>query len=413
MQAQRMKPAGKAASFAIIGAGPAGLMAADYLSRHGQSVTLYERMPSVGRKFLMAGKSGLNLTHNEKFELFMMRYGDSSQFLKPIVSAFPPSDLRQWADDLGAETYVGTSGKIFPKVMKASPLLRAWLQRLLKQGVIIKTRHQWLGFKDGGHLFRTDEGDINIEPDATIFALGGASWPKLGSDGGWQSEFTLKHISIEPLKPANCGFDVNWSPAIRDRFAGVPVKTVKASANGKTLQGEFVITPTGVEGSLIYAFSAHLREELAQQRQATLTLDLAPALSLQKTTKALERQHHKASLSTKLRKALGLSPVKIALLHELPKLADNENIIHRIKNYPLHVRQTRPLAEAISSAGGVSLESVNGDLMLKNMDGIFIAGEMLDWEAPTGGYLLTACFATGLQSARGALKWVRQREMLI
>ncbi|WP_374833300.1 TIGR03862 family flavoprotein [Paenochrobactrum pullorum] len=413
MQAKKLKSAPQIADFAIIGGGPAGLMAADYLSRHGQSVTLYERMPTVGRKFLMAGKSGLNLTHNEDFERFITRYGDRLPLLKPIIDAFTPSDLRQWADDLGAETYVGTSGKIFPKVMKASPLLRAWLNRLQEQGVVIKNRHQWLGFKDGDHLFRTDNGDVFIKADATIFALGGASWPKLGSDGGWQQQFFEQGVDIEPLKPANCGFDVDWSSAIKERFTGEPVKTVQASAGGQILQGEFVITPHGVEGSLIYAFSAHLRDELLQGRKAVLTLDLAPALSLQKITQSLERQNPKASLSTKLRKAVGLSPVKIALLRELPKLTTDENIVDRIKNYPLQVERPRPIEEVISSAGGVRFNSMNSDLMLKNMAGIFIAGEMLDWEAPTGGYLLTACFATGLHSACGAMKWVKEHQQLL
>lgn len=396
------------ADFAIIGGGPAGLMAADYLSRHGQKVTLYERMPTVGRKFLMAGKSGLNLTHNENFERFITRYGDRLPFLKPMIDGFTPTDLRRWADDLGAETYAGTSGKIFPKVMKASPLLRAWISKLQEQGVVIKTRHQWLRFKDGGHVVHTPEGELFIKPDATIFALGGASWPKLGSDGRWQTEFAAHSIDFEPLKPANCGFDVDWSETIKERFAGEPVKTVLASAGGQSLQGEFVITPNGVEGSLIYAFSAYLRDILLEKQKAVLTLDLAPALSSQKIKEALERQNPKASFSTKLRKATGLSPVKIALLRELPALLPHEDIVDRIKNYPLHMQKPRPIEEVISSAGGVRFGALNDDLMLRSHRGTFIAGEMLDWEAPTGGYLLTACFASGLHSARGALKWVSQ-----
>lgn len=397
------------ADFAVIGGGPAGLMAADYLSRHGQKVTLYERMPTVGRKFLMAGKSGLNLTHNEDFERFITRYGDRLPFLKPMIDSFTPSDLRQWADDLGAETYVGTSGKIFPKVMKASPLLRAWISRLQEQGVVIKTRHEWLGFKDEGHIVRTADGEIFIKPDATIFALGGASWPKLGSDGRWQKEFAAHAIDFEPLKPANCGFDVDWSTGFKERFAGEPVKTVVARAGDHRLQGEFVITPDGVEGSLIYAFAADLRDNLLGNQKAVLTLDLAPAQTTDKLTQALQRQNPKASLSTKLRKAAGLSPVKIALLRELPPLLPHEDIVDRIKNYPLTMQKPRPIEEVISSAGGVRFGALNNDLMLMNRAGTFIAGEMLDWEAPTGGYLLTACFATGLHCARGALQWVSQK----
>lgn len=407
MRMDNLKSASDIADFAIVGGGPAGLMAADYLSGHGQKVTLYERMPTVGRKFLMAGKSGLNLTHNEDYNCFIARFGDRLPFLKPMLDAFTPSDLRRWADDLGAETFVGTSGKIFPKIMKASPLLRAWLNKLQQQGVVVKTRHEWGSFHDGGHIIRTTDGEVFIRPDATIFALGGASWPKLGSDGCWQQQFINHAIDIEPLKPANCGFDIHWSTPFKARFAGEPVKTVQANAGGQSLRGEFVITPSGVEGSLIYAFSAHLREQLLASNEAVLMLDLAPALPAQKIAVALEKQNRKASLSTKLRKAVGLSPVKIALLRELPQVLTRETIVSSIKNYPLSVQRPRPIAEAISSAGGVRFNAVHDDLMVKNMPGIFVAGEMLDWEAPTGGYLLTACFASGLHAAHAALKWAR------
>jgi uncharacterized flavoprotein (TIGR03862 family) len=397
---------------AIIGGGPAGLMAAEVLSAAGHAVTVYEAMPTFGRKFLLAGKSGLNITHSEDFSSFAERFGSASARLRPALDAFTPDDVRAWAEDLGTETFVGTSGRVFPKVMKASPLLRAWLRRLETQGVALKLRHRWVGFAENGYRFETPEGPIIVRPDAALLALGGASWPRLGSDASWVPWLREKGIVITDLKPANCGFDVDWSDTFRARFAGEPLKSVSTTSDAGTFQGEFVVSKHGIEGSLVYAHSAALRDRLAAEGQAALTVDLAPGRTTERLARDLARQDAKASFSNRLRKGAGLEGVKAALLRELVQDANRigpEGLAGQIKALRILVLRPRPIAEAISSAGGVAWSDLDDNYLLKPLAGLFAAGEMLDWEAPTGGYLLTACLGTGRAAARGIEAWLRAR----
>lgn len=396
---------------AIIGGGPAGLAAAEVLSSFGHAVTVYDAMPTFARKFLLAGKSGLNITHSEDYISFAKRFGTSSTRLRPALDTFTPDDIRAWAAGLGTETFVGSSGRVFPKVMKASPLLRAWLQRLENQGVALRTRHRWTGFAEEGYAFETPEGRSIVHCDAALLALGGASWPRLGSDAAWVSWLAERGVEIDAFQPANCGFVVGWSKNFSERFAGEPVKSVTATSEAGTFPGEFVITGSGIEGSLVYAHTAALRGRLLTHGSADLTLDLAPGRTTERLVRDLARQDAKSSFSTRLRKGAGLDGVKAALLRELvfeEERTDPERLAMRIKALPIPLLETRPIAEAISSAGGIRWSSVDNAYMLKALPGTFVAGEMLDWEAPTGGYLLTACLATGRAAARGIEDWLRR-----
>ncbi len=394
---------------AIIGGGPSGLMAAEQLSRAGHEVTVYEAMPTVARKFLLAGKSGLNITHAEPYERFVTRFGTAAQWLRPMLDGFTPEHVRDWADGLGTETFTGTSGRVFPTVMKASPLLRAWLKRLEAQGVTILTLHRWIGFDGNACRIDTPHGQETVEADAVLLALGGASWPRLGSDAVWVPWLQAQGVEVAPFRPANCGFDCAFSESFAERFAGEPVKSVTATSAAGTTQGEFVISRNGIEGSLIYAHAGTLRDTLQRDGAASLLLDLTPGRTVDKLTRDLERQDAKASFSNRLRKGTGLHGVKAALVRELAPDAnrlDARLLAETIKALPLPVVSPRPIAEAISSAGGITFDSVDENLMLKALPGTFVAGEMLDWEAPTGGYLLTACLASGRSAARGIEAWL-------
>ena len=396
---------------AIIGGGPAGLMAAEHLSRAGHAVTVYAAMPTVARKFLRAGKSGLNITHGEPYERFVTRFGTAVDWLRPMLDGFTPQDVRDWAHGLGTETFTGTSGRVFPTVMKASPLLRAWLKRLEAQGVTILTRHRWIGFDGNACRIETPHGQQTVEADAVLLALGGASWPRLGSDAVWVPWLQAQGIEVAPFRPANCGFDCAFSGTFVERFAGEPVKSVTATSAAGTAQGEFVISRNGIEGSLIYAHAGALRDALQRDGTASLVLDLAPGRTINKLTRDLERQDAKASFSNRLRKGTGLDGVKAALIRELAPDAsrlDARHLAETIKALPLPVASPRPIAQAISSAGGITFDSVDENLMLKALPGTFVAGEMLDWEAPTGGYLLTACLASGRSAARGMEAWLAE-----
>ncbi|WP_202314427.1 TIGR03862 family flavoprotein [Mesorhizobium sp. L-8-10] len=396
---------------AIIGGGPAGLAAAETLSAAGHGVTVYEAMPTLGRKFLLAGKSGLNITHSEDYPSFVSRFGDAAGRLRSALDAFTPEDVKAWAEGLGIETFVGSSGRVFPTVMKASPLLRAWRGRLEDQGVSILTRHRWIGFAGDGLVFRTPEGETVVDCDAALLALGGASWPRLGSDAAWTGWLREKGVTVRDFRPANCGFDVAWSPAFVERFAGSPIKSVVASSDAGSVPGEFVVTGAGIEGSLVYAHAAALRDRLEREGTAVLTLDLAPGRTSERLARDLGRQDIKASFSTRLRKGAGIGGVKAALLRQLVPEDDRKDaarLARRIKTLALPLVAPRPIAEVISSAGGVAWEGVDDAYMLKALPGIFVAGEMLDWEAPTGGYLLTACLATGRAAARGIEAWLRR-----
>ncbi|MBY5841731.1 TIGR03862 family flavoprotein [Rhizobium leguminosarum] len=397
---------------AIIGGGPAGLAAAELLSRSGHIVTVYDAMPTFARKFLLAGKSGLNITHSEDYARFTTRFGAASARLRPALDAFTPDDIRDWAAGLGTETFVGSSGRVFPKVMKASPLLRAWLKRLEAQGTALRTRHRWTGFAEDGYAFETPEGRSIVHCDAALLALGGASWPRLGSDASWLPWLSERGVEIDAFKPANCGFVVAWSENFSERFAGEPVKSVTATSEAGTFPGEFVITRSGIEGSLIYAHTASLRDRLLNHGSAALTLDLAPGRTVAKLSGDVARQDTKSSFSNRLRKGAGLDGVKAALLRELAPERDRtdpERLAGMIKALPVPVIETRPIGEAISSAGGIRWSSIDDSYMLKALPGTFVAGEMLDWEAPTGGYLLTACLATGRAAARGIEAWLQRR----
>jgi len=395
---------------AIVGGGPAGLMAAEVLAEAGHAVTVYERMPTVARKFLLAGKSGLNITHSEDYQRFRARFGQAGGRLAAALDAFTPADVRDWAAGLGAETFTGSSGRVFPTVMKASPLLRAWIARLAAAGVEILPRHCFTGFTEEGPAFDTPQGRLVARCDAVLLALGGASWPRLGSDAGWVAGLAGWGVEVKAFRPANCGFDVDWSETFRDRFAGAALKAVTATSDAGTFPGEFVISRHGIEGSLVYAHAASLRDSLERDGRAALAVDLAPGRAAERIARDLARQDAKQSLSNRLRKGAGIEGVKTALLREVAPpavLADPAALARLIKAAPIAVVRPRPIAEAISSAGGVSFESLDDNYMLKAMPGVFAAGEMLDWEAPTGGYLLTACFATGRAAARGMDAWLK------
>lgn len=402
---------------AIIGAGPAGLMAAEILSLAGIKVNVYDAMPSAGRKFLMAGKGGMNITHAEPFDRFLSRYAEQREALEPILTGFPPQMLREWIKGLGLDTFVGSSGRVFPTDMKAAPLLRSWLHRLKWHGVKFYMRHHWQGWTKHGELcFIGPGGDTTpVAVDATVLALGGGSWPQLGSNGHWLPVLAERAIEIAPLKPANCGFEVAWSDYFRERFAGHPLKTVRLSfvdADGERISrsGELMLTEYGVEGGLIYAVSAYLRDLITSHGSVLVNLDLCPDRDLANIQARLAKPRGKDSLTNHLRKSLGLDAAKAALLREaLPAEAMNDiNLLaEALKSLPIRLSAARPLAEAISTAGGVSFKSLDRHLMLRRLPGVFCAGEMLDWEAPTGGYLLTACMATGRAAGLGVLNWLQ------
>ncbi len=422
---------------AVIGGGPAGLMAAEILSNAGSaiSVQVFDAMPSVGRKFLLAGKGGLNLTHSEPPATFNPRYGDRAASLEPLLSNLGGAEVRQWAEGLGVDTFVGSSGRVFPKDMKAAPLLRSWLHRLRASGVQFSMRHRWLGWADNGALrFLTPSGEQSVQVDAVILALGGGSWSRLGSDGAWVPLLAQRGIEVLPLRPSNCGFDVaarpvglagsvgtessssGWSAYFASRFAGQPFKSVAIDLTDSlgrqfSRRGEFVATATGVEGSLVYAASSFLRDDIERTGSATFTLDLLPDKSAQQVLTEVRHPRGSRSLSSHLKSRLGLEGIKAGILHELldkDAMADPTKLAAAIKALPITVVRTRPIDEAISSAGGVSFDAVDADLKIKAPQpasgAIFCAGEMLDWEAPTGGYLMTACFASGRKAGQGVLR---------
>jgi len=392
---------------AIIGGGPAGLMAAETLISKGFSVDLYDAMPSLGRKFLMAGKSGLNLTHAEPFDDFLDRFGEAQQNLSPMLNAFTPTDIQDWAKGLGIETFVGTSNRVFPKDFKAAPLLRAWLRKLRANGLTVHVRHKWTGWSDEALSFDTPNGEVLIKAETTVLALGGASWPTLGSDAAWVSWLDKQGVAIIPLKPANCGFDVDWSPHFIERFEGQPVKNAKLSFQGSHCSGDFVITKTGLEGGPVYALSSKLRQAIENKGSATLTIDLLTDQSGAYVGDRVSRPRGKKSISTHLKRALNLSGVKAGLLHECTDkkaFLDPVHLAASIKAVPLILTQPRPIANAISTAGGIAWSGLDDGLQLNARPGIFVAGEMLDWDAPTGGYLLSACMATGRWAGLAAAK---------
>ncbi|HEX5391804.1 MAG TPA: TIGR03862 family flavoprotein [Rhodocyclaceae bacterium] len=404
---------------AIIGGGPAGLMAAEVLAAAGYRVDVFEAMPSLGRKFLMAGKGGMNITHSEETGAFLSRYGDRRPWLEPMLARFGAEALREWIHGLGIETFIGTSGRVFPREMKAAPLLRAWLHRLREAGVRFHVRHRWLGWDAEGALrFSTPDGESQVRSAATVLALGGGSWAKLGSDGAWVPLLRDQQVSVAPLKPSNCGFDVGWTPYFRERFAGQPVKSLAAScvdAKGVIHQrrGECLVSASGIEGGLIYALSAPLRNVIEASGHAVLHLDLLPDRTLEQVQAETCRSRGSRSLSSHLQSRLGITGVKAGLLREClskDEMNDPLRLAAALKALPLALVRPRPLDEAISTAGGVEQQALGDTLMLKNKAGVFCAGEMLDWEAPTGGYLLTACFATGRAAGEGVARWLKTQK---
>jgi uncharacterized flavoprotein (TIGR03862 family) len=398
---------------AIIGAGPAGLTAAEVLAQCGAHVTIYDAMPSAGRKFLMAGRGGLNLTHSEPLPQFLARYREAQPHLAAAIEAFPPQALRDWSEALGQETFVGSSGRVFPKAFKASPLLRAWLRRLDSMGVQLALRHRWTGWDEQGRLrLQTPDGLRAIEAHATVLALGGASWPRLGSDGAWTEILAARGVQISPLQPANSGFTVAWSDIFRDRFEGQPLKGAAFSFGKHSVRGEAIVTRTGIEGGAVYALSAELREAIDSGR-ATLRVALRPDLDIKELIAKISVPRGKQSLSNFLRKAISLSPVAISLLQEAAKdsgtsLASlsSSDLASLINAVPIELTGVAPIARAISTAGGVAFSELDADFMIRRLPGVFAAGEMLDWEAPTGGYLLNACLASGRVAGAGALDWL-------
>ena len=430
---------------AVVGGGPAGLMAAEELARAGVAVHLFDAMPSVGRKFLLAGKGGLNLTHSEPLDVFAHRFGRHEPQLRPLLQEFGPDQIREWARALGVDTFVGTSGRVFPADMKAAPLLRAWLQRLRSMGVRLHMRHRWCGWDDAGDLvFQAPSGNVKVPATAVVLALGGASWARLGSDGAWVPLLKGRGIGVATLRPSNCGFDVparkalagetpraflqeilghpptlqtGWTPHFAERHAGQPFKSVAISftaSDGRNFQrkGEFVATATGVEGSLVYAVSALLRDEIEAHGSATFFLDLLPDHSPEHVLVQVRHPRGSRSLSSHLKSRLGIDGVKMGILHEQlskEQMADPVVLAHAIQAVPVSLGRTRRLGESISTAGGVDFEGLDAHLMLRAQPGVFCAGEMLDWEAPTGGYLLTACLSTGVRAGRGAAQWVHSR----
>ncbi|WP_138514122.1 TIGR03862 family flavoprotein [Maricaulis alexandrii] len=392
---------------AIIGGGPAGLIAAEHLSAGGHSVDLYEKMPTPGRKFLMAGRGGLNLTHSEPLPAFLGRYREASDWLGPVIARFDPAGLRAWCEGLDQPTFVGSSGRVFPEAMKASPLLRAWRARLEAQGVVFHLRHDWTGWTaDGALAFETPDGQVTAAADATLLALGGASWPRLGSDGGWAEGLRGKGVELVPFSASNCGVEITWSEITRDRFAGTPLKTIALSLGEERIEGELVLARYGLEGGAVYALSGPIRTAL-ENGPLTLTLDLRPHLDADALAAKLAKAKKGQSLSNTLRKA-GLSPQAISVLRDaVPDLPrDPQGLAALIKAVPLTVTAQRGLDRAISSAGGIARTAVDEHFMLSALPGVFAAGEMLDWDAPTGGYLLQASFATGLAAARGIEDWL-------
>jgi uncharacterized flavoprotein (TIGR03862 family) len=407
-------------TIAVIGGGPAGLMAAGVLAEGGIQVDLYDAMPSVGRKFLLAGVGGLNITHSEPFDTFLSRYGTRAAAIQPLLEAFPPAALREWIHGLGVETFVGSSGRVFPRDMKAAPLLRAWLHRLRETGVRFHMRYRWMGWADSGALrFETSQGEIVVKADAVVLSLGGGSWAKLGSDGAWVPLLVRRAVDVAPLLPSNCGFDVanGWSEHLRSRFAGQPLKTAAlrftdATGHVHERKGELMLSDSGIEGSLVYALSAPLRDTIAAQGTVTVQLDLAPDKTLERVVAEVAHPRGARSLSSHLQGRVGIKGLKMALLRELSlpgRLNDPIELAHAIKSLPLTLAAPRPLDEAISSAGGVRFEALDAHLMLHALPGVFCAGEMLDWEAPTGGYLLTACFASGRKAGLGALNYLNMQ----
>ena len=403
---------------AIIGGGPAGLIAAEVARAAGLEVDLFEAKGSVGRKFLIAGKGGLNLTHAEPRPGFDARYGARAGQIGQWLNDFDADALRDWARGLGVDTFVGSSDRVFPIDRKAAPLLRGWVRRLREAGVRFHVQQRWTGWDDDGALcFDTPDGERRHRAAATVLALGGGSWPELGSDGAWVPWLTERGIDVAPLQPSNCGFDIDWTEHFSTRHAGAPLKPLiahwrDAAGVEHALQGECVVTATGIEGSLIYALSAHLRDAISADGSTLLHLDLAPGRTLERLTQELSRPRGSRSLSEHLRRQAGLDGVKSALLYEVltrEQMNDPTVLAATIKRLPLTLRRPRPIAEAISSAGGVRLEALDDQLMLNARPGVFCAGEMLDWEAPTGGYLLTASFASGLRAGRGAVEWLRNR----
>ncbi|MEB0090348.1 TIGR03862 family flavoprotein [Pseudomonas sp. CCI1.2] len=400
-------------SVAIVGGGPAGLMAAEVLSQAGINVDLYDAMPSVGRKFLLAGVGGMNITHSEPYPAFLSRYAERAPFIAPLLRSFGPDTLRDWIQQLGIETFVGSSGRVFPTDMKAAPLLRAWLKRLRDAGVVIHTRHRWLGWNADGTLRMANaEGEQTLKPDAVLLALGGASWARLGSDGAWLPLLEEQGITITALQPSNCGFEVaGWSELLRSKFAGAPLKNIAVGLQSQTPRmGECVVTETGVEGSLIYALSAKIREQINQQGFSTVEIDLLPGKNIGNIQSALAKPRGSRSMSKHLHSQLGIDGVKAALLRELAPtevFADPLLLSKSLKALPLTLIKSRPIDEAISTAGGVPFEALTAELMLRHLPGVFCAGEMLDWEAPTGGYLLTACFSSGRAAGLGMVSWLK------
>ena len=394
---------------AIVGAGPAGLAAAEALAPH-VDVDIFERLPAPGRKFLLAGKSGLNLTHAEPWSTFVTRYGEAAPHLASALDACRAEDLQAWSRHLGVDTFVGSSGRIFPTMMKASPLLRSWLRSLASAGVRLHTRHRFVGWNADGDLqFSTPDGDVLHRPDATVLALGGASWPRLGSDGAWVPVLQEAKIACAPLTASNCGVEIGWPPEFSARYAGTPLRSIRLACADHTARGDVMITAYGLEGSPVYTVGPGVRARLARGEPAILHIDLAPDRSLSDLVARLARPRGRASLANHLRKSTGLAAEKLTLLRtaldQLP-VRDETTIARLIKDLPLEIHSLRPIAEAISSAGGVCFEELDAQYMVKRRPGLFIAGEMLDWDAPTGGYLLTACFATGRAAARGALAWL-------
>ncbi|MGL4995096.1 MAG: TIGR03862 family flavoprotein, partial [Deefgea sp.] len=397
---------------AIIGGGPAGLMAAEVVAAAGFAVELFDAMPSVGRKFLLAGVGGMNITHAEDSAAFLGRYGSASADLAPMMAEFGANELMSWVHSLGIDTFIGSSGRVFPIEMKAAPLLRAWLVRLKASGIKFHVRHRWLGWDAKKALrFSNPEGEVSRSFDAVILALGGASWAKLGSDGAWVPLLAEQGVDVQPLKPSNCGFDVAWSTHLSDKFAGAPVKTVAAAARQHDAKkaGEFVVTQGGVEGSLVYALSSQLRDDIAESGAATLWLDLVPQKSLARITEELSQPRGADSMANHLRRKLGIEGVKAGLLREIVSkedFAQPAKLAAAIKSLPITLLAPRPIDEAISSAGGVTFTGLDANLMLSQAPGVFCAGEMLDWEAPTGGYLLTACFSSGRAAGLGVVNWL-------
>jgi len=398
---------------AVIGGGPAGLMAAQTLAQGGAQVDVYDAMPSVGRKFLLAGRGGMNITHAEPYADFVTRYGKGAAPLRAMLDAFGPQDVRDWVHGLGVDTFVGTSGRVFPTDMKAAPLLRAWLHRLRESGVQFHMRHRWLGWRDDALVLNTPDGELLVRADAVVLALGGGSWARLGSDGAWMPLLAERGVGVSPLAPANCGFDVDWSGHFSSRHGGEPLTTVailSTGADGKEFrkQGQFVVTQGGVEGSLIYALSAALRDQIAADGSATIYLDLLPDLTMQRVADEVARPRGARSMASHLQSRLGIKGVKAGLLREClskEQYADEDQLAQAIKRLPVRLVRARPIDEAISSAGGVRWDALEGT-MLTSAPGVFVAGEMVDWEAPTGGYLLTACLAGGQAAGRDVLAWL-------